>query len=247
MKTLVSTVVLLLLAGSAVAQPLRVDALEKDFGEIGPFDQREMLFTLYNASDELIQLGMPRATCGCTATMLDNSTLHPGDSTQLSVIFRAAPGMVGKQRKSVVIYGRVGQEEQQLAVLRVHVEIATDVKYEPEMLRFSAVAGDTVTLHATLRSNTDTAVPLEHPSVIITAYVDSTEGNVYNIGHVAAQPFHDFSLELESRLLGAGETTRLTLTLYPRDKGQLNGTVRIPLTDTELRIPVVGTVIPRAE
>jgi hypothetical protein len=240
-------VILISFISVSQAQPLRVDALDKTFGEMRPLEQRSLTFELTNIASDTIFLGAPKPSCGCTASVLDNSVLAPGASTQVSVRFHAAPGMNGSINKSVTLGGRVGGMEVQLAVLHVHAEIVADVKFEPGMLRFSSVIGDTVILEATLLSNTDKAVKLENITAVITAYVDTSEGNIYHVESVQSRPFTDFTLVLNSEMLEAGDSLRLMLTLYPREKGQINGTIRIPLSDTELRIPVVGAVLRQRE
>ncbi|MBE0645690.1 MAG: DUF1573 domain-containing protein [Bacteroidetes bacterium] len=229
------------------AQHLRVDATEKSFSEMRPLEQRSVTFVLYNIASDTIFLGQPKPSCGCTATVLDKSTLPPGDSTLLSVEFRAAPGMNGTINKSVTLYGRFAGVDEKLAVLRVHAEIAADLKFEPGILRFASFIGDVVVVRVTLMSNTDTAVTLSNITADMTAYVDTSAGNIYHVEKVQTRPFTKFSIALDRDVIEAGDSARLTLTLYPQEKGQLNGTIRIPLSDTELRIPVVGAVLRQRE
>ncbi len=240
-------VVFVVLAVISQAQPLHVDALEKSFGEMRPLDRRTVTFVLTNTALDTLFLGQPKPSCGCTATVLDRSALAPGDSTQLSVSFHAAPGMNGSISKTVSLSGRISGMDVKLAVLHVRAEIIADVKFTPGMLRFSAVIGDTVVLEAMLASNTDKAVKLQNITAVITAYVDTTEGNIYHVEQVQSRSFTAYSLSLDSEMLEAWDSTRLTLILVPQQKGQLNGTIRIPLSDTELRIPVVGAVLRQRE
>jgi hypothetical protein len=248
MKPISLLLALFLLSVTLPAQQLlQVDAPEKSLGEMRPLDRRAVTFTLLNAADDSIFLGEPKPSCGCTATMLDRSTLAPGDSARLSVQFHASPGMVGPVNKSVTLYGRIRGVEQKFAVLRIHGEIVGDVKFEPGVLRFTAVIGDTVLLEALLRSNTDAAVSLENMSAAITAYVDTTAGNIYHVETVQARPFTAFTLSPQSAILEEGDSLKVVLVLHPQEKGQVNGTIRIPLKDTELRIPVVGVVMRQRE
>ncbi len=248
MKSVPIILALLLLSVARLpAQQLQVDAPEKSLGEMRPFDHRAVTFTLINAAADSIFLGEPKPSCGCTATMLDRSRLAPGDSARLSVEFRASPGMVGPVNKSVTLYGRIGGVEQKFAVLHVHGEIVADLKFEPGVLQFSAGIGDTVQVEALLRSNTDRAVTLENISAVITAYVDTTAGNIYHVAQVQSRPFTAFTLAPRSAVIDTGDSMKVVLTLYPQEKGQVNGTIRIPLKDAELRIPVVGVVLRRRE
>lgn len=235
------------LSSHASAQVLRVDAMEKSFGEMRPLDRQHLTFVVYNEASDTLHLDAPRPSCGCTASMLDRSILAPGDSATVSVEFHATPGMIGSVNKSVSMYGRVGLSHGRLAVLRVHAEIVTELKYEPGALRFSAVAGDTVRLDVTLRSNTDHPVRLENITAALTAYVDTTEGNTYHVDRIEAQAFSDLRIDLAHDVVEVGDSTRLLITLYPKEKGQINGSIQVPLRDTVLRIPVIGAVLRQRE
>lgn len=242
------TVILVVgLSSHAGAQVLRADAMEKSFGEMRPLDRSSLTFTLYNEAGDTLHLDAPRPSCGCTASMLDRSVLAPGDSATVSVEFHAAPGMIGSINKSVSMYGRVGASHARLAVLRVHAEIVADLKYDPGTLRFSAVIGDTIRLEVTLRSNTDLPVRLENITAALTAYIDTTEGNTYHVDRIEARAFSDLRIDPASDVIEPGDSTRLFVTLYPKEKGQINGSIQVPLRDTMLRIPVIGAVLRQRE
>lgn len=246
-RSIVPIVLFLHIVSLASAQGLRVDADEKNFGPMRPMERRSLAFTLFNDGADTLRLGAPRPSCGCTATMLDHSVLAPGDSAHVSVEFHAAPGMNGTVAKSVSIFGFFGDEERRLAVLRVRAVIETDLHFAPGALRFDAAIGDTVRLAVQLRSNSDRTVRIPTPDAALTAYVDTSAGNTYHVERIEARPFSAITLAVEREALEPGESTRLLVTLYPTEKGQINGSIQIPLSDTTIRIPLIGTVIRQRE
>lgn len=232
----------ILLTVTAQAQ-LRFDAMEKDFGDLRPLERRSLEFRVYNDGASRVHIAEPRPSCGCTATLLEQSALDPGDSTVIEVRFHASPGMTGTMTKSIGIGVLEGGAERSVATLRIHARVVGDVVYEPGMLRFESVIGDTVRLRVTLRSNSGKTVRLENISAAMLAYVDTSAGNAYQVENVQTRPFTAFRLLLEDDVLHAGDSTELTLLMIPEEKGQINGSIRIPIPNSELRVPVSGVVL----
>ena len=232
----------LLFTATAAAQ-LRFDAVEKDFGDLRPLEQRSIEFTAYNDGSETIHIAEPRPSCGCTATILAQSILEPGDSTVIGVRFHAGPGMIGPMSKTIAVGVLENGSERSVATLRIKVRIIGDVVYEPGMLRFTSVIGDTIRLVLTLKSNTTKTVLLENVSAAMLAYVDTSAGNAYVVENVQTRPFTDFKIQLDDAEIHAGDSTELILVLIPTEKGQINGSIRIPIPNSELRVPVSGVVL----
>ncbi|MBN1448777.1 MAG: DUF1573 domain-containing protein [Bacteroidetes bacterium] len=238
-----SVFVLLFAAASLCAQQARFDATEKDLGEIPPLSSARTEFVLYNGGAEVLHLMDPKPSCGCTATLLSNSELAPGDSAVIGVRFSAAPGMMGPMSKTIAIRAQQQGGEVHLATLRINVNIVGSVRYEPGMLRFDAVVGDTVRLALRLYAKGDASIPLRDVSAALLAYIDTTEGNKYHVDVVQTKPFTAFDFHIPASEIAPGDSTEIFLTLRPEHKGQINGSLRIPIPDGELRVPVVGVVL----
>jgi hypothetical protein len=243
MRNIALHIVLFILLGSAALAQLRFDAMEKDFGDLRPLERRSLEFRVYNDGTASVHIAKPRPSCGCTATLLEQSELAPGDSTVIEVRFHASPGMTGTMTKTIGIAVHEDGTERSVATLRIHARVVGDVVYEPGMLRFESVIGDTVRLVLTLRSNTGKTVRLENISAAMLAYVDTSAGNVYRVENIQTRPFTGFRLSLADELLHAGDSTELTLVMIPEQKGQINGSIRIPIPNSELRVPVSGVVL----
>ncbi|MCB2206632.1 DUF1573 domain-containing protein [bacterium] len=243
MKSSIIFPVLLFFSSFAAQAQLRFDALEKDFGDLRPLETRNMEFRVYNDGATTVHLAEPKPSCGCTATILEHSELEPGGSTVIGVRFHASPGMMGPMTKSIAISTLEEGSPKHAATLRIHARVIGDVIYEPGVLRFSTVIGDTVQMQLVLISNTDHDVPLRDITASMLAYVDTSEGNTYRVANVQTRPFTAFHLEKEAEEVRAGDSTIVTLTMIPGEKGQINGSIRIPIPNAELRVPVTGVVL----
>lgn len=243
MKRLPFVILLSLLTVPLAAQQVRFDALEKDLGDIRPLGTASVEYVVYNDGPGSLLLADPKPSCGCTATILDRHELAPGDSAVIGVRFHAAPGMMGPMSKTISIRAREDGGDRHLGTLRVRVRIVGSVIYEPGMLRFESVIGDTVRLELTLKSNSDRSVRIENLSAALLAYVDTTEGNTYNVEAVQTRPFTNFDLRIASKEILPGDSTTVILTARPMAKGQINGSLRISIPDGELRVPIIGVVL----
>jgi hypothetical protein len=234
---------LLVILSIPMSAQLRFDAMEKDYGLMRPLEYKSLDFRVYNDSPVAVHLAAPRPSCGCTATILERAELAPGDSTVIGVRFHAAPGMMGPMSKTIAIGLLEGGAERTVATLRIHARVIGDVIYEPGMLRFTGVIGDTVRLPLSLRSNTSKTVRLDNISTALLAYVDTSEGNTYHVENIQTRPFTSFDVSVANKEIAAGDSTELILVIVPEEKGQINGTIRIPIPDGELRVPVSGVVL----
>lgn len=243
MKFVPLLILLPLLALPLAGQQVRFDALEKDLGDIKPLSSASAEYIVYNDGPGTLLLADPKPSCGCTATILDRHELAAGDSAVIGVRFQAAPGMMGPMSKTISINAREDGGERYLGTLRVNVRIVGSVIYEPGMLRFETAIGDTMQLELTLISNTDRDVHIENVSASLLAYVDTTEGNTYHVDAVQTRPFTNYDLRVTEQGIPPGDSTTVILTVRPLAKGQINGSLRIPIPDGELRVPVVGVIL----
>ena len=243
MRTTITITLLLVLCSLPLSAQLRFDAMEKDYGVMRPMEYKSLDFRVYNDGPVAVHLATPRPSCGCTATILERAELAPGDSTVIGVRFHAGPGMMGPMSKTIAVGLIEDGGERNVATLRIHARVIGDVIYEPGILRFSGVIGDTVRLKLALLSNTAKTIRLDNISAALLAYVDSSEGNTYHVENIQTRPFTSFTVTLANREIAAGDSTELVLEMVPEEKGQINGTIRIPIPNGELRVPVTGVVL----
>ena len=94
-----------LLGSLAVAQPkLEVkEGLLLDFGDVISGQKISHEVTLKNTGTQTLHISNVRAQCGCTATLLKEKTLDPGQEAALSITFNSTGYGAGKVQKHVYI------------------------------------------------------------------------------------------------------------------------------------------------
>ncbi len=105
----------------AQAPKLTFEKQIHDFGKIkqGDVVSTEFLFT-NNGKSEL-NIRKTKATCGCTVSKLEKTTLLPGESSKLKVTFNSA-GRRGAQQKSVTIFSNDPSASTQRITIKAFIE-----------------------------------------------------------------------------------------------------------------------------
>ena len=105
----------------AQAPKLTFEKLIHDFGKIkqGDIVSTEFLFT--NKGKSELNIRKTKATCGCTVSKPEKSTLLPGESSKLTVTFNSA-GRRGTQQKSVTIFSNDPSAPSQRITIKAFIE-----------------------------------------------------------------------------------------------------------------------------
>lgn len=80
-----------------------VDEESHDFGVIPATETVQHVFTVKNVGGKPLNIKRVQTSCGCTAAVMDNQALQPGESTRLKVTFDPR-GRRGAQRRTVWIH-----------------------------------------------------------------------------------------------------------------------------------------------
>jgi hypothetical protein len=225
------------------AQNFHFETETHDFGTIKQNEKISYTFKFINGGQDTVMLQQPKPGCGCTAALLSNSVVAPGDSGSVFVEYNAYPGVSGRISKTVQIYRFINKENQLISTLRIEGEVVAEIAAEPKILQFETTIGTTVKNVIKLTSMSKTEISLGSISASFLAYIDTTAGNQYHAETVTAKPFTDFKMHVTDTLLLPEKSTELLLELTPDKKGQINGSIRIVLPKSELRIPVVGVIV----
>jgi hypothetical protein len=234
--------VLVMHTGLIAAQDLRFERSFHDFGRMLQKEKRTAEFVFTNTGQETLELPAPRASCGCTATLLSKTRIAPGDTGRISVDFTAFSGVTGVVEKTVDAFEQGSLGVTQSATLRIRAHIVAEVMPDSGMLRFSAVAGERVALRMPLHSNTDARMPLDNISFSGMEYVDTTAGDAYHVEKIISRPLTAYVITTSAPAVEPDGTSDLVLEITTSGKGQINGQIRIALPNSEVRIPVVGVV-----
>ena len=224
------------------AQTLTFKSLVHDFGTVRQKAAVNCEFEYTNTGKDTAYIMQPRPSCGCTAAILSNAIVAPRQSGKIGVEYHTYAGTMGVVEKTITVIQRVNGEERNAGVLTIRANVVGEVIPDTSMLRFTATAGERVKMTLALKSNSDVALKLDNVSVAITEYADTTAGQAYHSDKVTAKALTDYSIAVGQDELRPGETASITLEVQTRIKGQMNGSIRIALPNSEVRIPVVGVV-----
>jgi len=86
----------------ANAPKITIEKASFDFGTINQGDKIEHDFSFTNSGKSDLIIRKTKGSCGCTVGTPEKSTLKPGESTNLHVVFNSA-GKSGQQNKTVTI------------------------------------------------------------------------------------------------------------------------------------------------
>ena len=91
LSALVITLILIVIPGLLSARPkgprLELKETAYDFGQVKEGDIVTHVFIFKNIGDEPLMINRVRTTCGCTAVLLSQKTLNPGEKGKLEVKF----------------------------------------------------------------------------------------------------------------------------------------------------------------
>lgn len=186
-----------------VAQPklIVVGGTTPDFGEVYT-PTTERLITLKNAGTDTLTITDLSTSCGCTAALVSNDNIAPGDSGRLSVKFdvRSYSGKVGKS-----ISMNTNDTTQKHVSIKFSANVIRSLSVDPEYFFFST-----------------TVDSLAEKSIVITNSSSQT------IRILSVKPSSDFiSVQLSQDKLEPGEEATLTGTILPRVSGTARGSIDI--------------------
>lgn len=225
--------------------PLKFSELQHHFGKMKQGERKSHTFYFKNIGMDTVLLAPPKASCGCTAALLSSNTIAPGDSGSLAVTFSAVPGVTGKSAKTVGIFRIVDELKtvDHIADLGIGAEIFGEVYITPTFVRYETEIGKDHTVEVQLESNTDRRIEIKNVGVALMEYADTTAAGTYDLDKVVASPVTEYKLELGKEALEPGETTKILLTIPSREKGQINGSIRISLPNSEVTVGISGVIV----
>lgn len=84
---------------------------EYDFGKIAAGTKQSCTFDFINDGGKELVIKSIYASCGCTTTVAENTTLFPGEVSEIEVMYHA-PFYGGKFKKRIVVYTNDPQNPQ---------------------------------------------------------------------------------------------------------------------------------------
>ena len=106
----------------ASAPKLKFDNTVYDFGNIKQGESVTTDFVFTNTGKTELNIRQTRASCGCTVSQPEKSTLAPGESSTIKVTFNSA-GRRGIQQKSISVFSNDPANPTQRITIKARVEI----------------------------------------------------------------------------------------------------------------------------
>jgi hypothetical protein len=213
-----------------------VGSTTHDFGEIEQTDTVEHTFVFENTCDEDVEIAYARASCGCTAAVISDKLLAPGEQARIHVKFTPTRGSRG--RVSKVIRVHLTDSEKEHTVLRISATVISDIDIQPSYIQLKDLtAGERVSTKSTITNTSDRAILVETTGVNFLAYItDSATG-----GQTTRQMDGGTVSPTEMRL-APGEQQDFTIEVTPMAPGQFNGSVGLKIGQSAGVIYVFGVV-----
>jgi hypothetical protein len=105
----------------AKAPRLKIENPVHDFGSIKQGESVTTNFVITNTGKEELNIRQTRATCGCTASKPEKSTLKPGESSNIKVTFNST-GRSGEQSKTIFVFSNDPTNPTQKMIINGMVE-----------------------------------------------------------------------------------------------------------------------------
>lgn len=105
-----------------LAPSLAIEKMIHDFGKIKQGEKVKTIFTLTNSGKQDLNIRKAKSTCGCVIVKLKKTTIKPGKSTELELIFDSTDRR-GIQQKSVSIFTNDPKRSAQRVTIKVSVRI----------------------------------------------------------------------------------------------------------------------------
>ncbi len=152
------------------ALPLQAKAPEKqpkisfenpdfDFGKIFKGEKVEHIYTFENHGEGVLEISKVKTSCGCTAAVLSNKTIQPGENGEIKATFNSG-SYGGKIRKNLTVFSNDSDTPQ--FKLSLSGEIIEEVTIKPKNINFGSIyVGKQITKTITVKSLTELNLKIE--------------------------------------------------------------------------------------
>jgi hypothetical protein len=209
--------------GNVFAAPsLKADNPKFDFGEVFQGEKVPHVFEFTNAGDETLKIDRVRSSCGCTAVLVSEKIIQPGEKGEIQTSFDSNR-FRGDVKKTIYLYSN--DPVRPTMQFQLGGKVLEIVSIEPAQINFGTVVpGKAVTSTVLLHNQGTKPLTLGKP--------------------------HSTAAELVAKLPGSsfasGDEVTLELKLTPKPgQDRFSGYVLVPVAGVpknELRIPVYATI-----
>ncbi|MHC4455042.1 MAG: DUF1573 domain-containing protein [Planctomycetota bacterium] len=113
-----------------------------NFGKIYKGNKVEHVFKFENQGNETLEIKKVKPSCGCTAVMLSNNTILPGNTGEIKATFNSA-NYRGKVKKTIAVLSN--DPDTTSHKLTISGEIIQEISFKPQNINFGSIRADNQT------------------------------------------------------------------------------------------------------
>lgn len=212
-----------------------------DFGSIMQSDTVAHTFVFVNDCADTVTIGSARSSCGCTAVVLSDKVIPPGEKARIRASFTPPRGSHDRVQKSVSVY--LAGSSTPHAVLRVAASVRCDIALDPSYIKIpDARVGQEVTVTSMVHNTSDRTLTVETNGVSLTSYPSFPQQ-----AGKSKLPLSGGSVAPTQLSLAPDERGELTITFTPEWEGQINGSVGLRIGENESVIFMFADVAARGD
>ncbi len=156
-----SWLLLFIISVSIVNSQPKIEILQGttlDFGEMISGAKLDKKLTIKNTGKDTLIIEKVQASCGCTAALISQNVIPPGDTGSISIGFNSQ-GFEGRVQKTVTVYSNDTSKSQLL--INFTANITSILKFDPQMIYFQNLTLDTTAImNVKVRNNTTESVEI---------------------------------------------------------------------------------------
>ena len=218
----ITLILCLALATTSFATPsLLIREPVFNFGTISEGAKVDHVFMLKNAGTSPLSIQQIRPSCGCTAATISSKTIQPGETGEIKTTFNSA-NFSGNIHKTIVV--ETNDPKTPSSTLVMKGLVSTSVQLNPKQLNFGQVKAG-------------------NPATLTLSVVNRSQKGLKITG--VSTPMPQVAVKAEKLSLKPGETTRIQVTVTPRDEDRILSGYLTITTDSpekgELTVPIYGS------
>ncbi|MCB2205124.1 DUF1573 domain-containing protein [bacterium] len=203
------------------------ESTDFDFGSIAQSDTVSHTFIFRNGCADTVTIASARSSCGCTAVVLSEKIIPPGETARIQATFTPPRGSRDRVRKSVSVY--LSGDDTAHTVLRVSARVRSDIALDPSYIKIpDARAGKQVTVQSTVHNISDRTLLVETTGVSLISYPAYPQQ-----AGKAKLPLSGGSVSPTQLTLAPDERADFTITFIPEWEGQINGSLGLRIGENE--------------
>jgi hypothetical protein len=212
------------------------DKGEHNFGKIEQNNSVEHTFLIHNTCSDTVFIENAKASCGCTAAIVSEKVIAPGEAAKIQVKFTPPRGTHGSVSKTVSVY--LKGQTQPHTVLRFSADVRAELDVQPGTVAFNAPEiGKVATAKATVKNISEGDVEIVETTISISSFAD-TLGN----SKMMSIPLKNAKVSIDKKKLKQNESAEILVECTPMYVGRLFGSVLMKTKKGDATLQLTGEI-----